>query len=364
MTLRHRRLLEAIWGAFALAVIFLSPECRADSVILHLRNGDRVAGTILSETTNQVTLSNVWAAKLVVPLSEIERRESLTNAPSLTNNTNLSAIITIVAATNAPPANSTAQTNHPPSGTNSPALAKSGSPAVLAPPPPLPKLPWYKHWKGDLLVGTTFIRGATDSELYYGKATFTYSQAYVGDPKEFFRNIFTFVGDYGKTAGVLSANDGSASSKTDLDVSPHIYLYNLAEVGYDKIRLINLHYEEGPGAGYHLFKQTNFTANAEIGANYQVDERSDDTTLRSVYYRLAEDLNWKITKQMTFSEKYEFFPRDDLHQYRMRFESTLAYALLANISFNLGVVDLYDTAPADSVPKNEFQFRTSLGIKF
>ena len=364
MTFRPRRLLELICGAFALAVIFLSPQCRADAVVLHLRNGDRVAGTILSETTNQIILSNVWAPKLIVPLSEIARRESLTNAPSLIAGTNSLPTGTNSPVTNSTPTNSVTQTNNPPPGTNSPAFAKSGSPAVLALPPPLPELPWYKHWKGDVLVGTTFIRGATDTELYYGKATFTYSQAYISNPKEFFHNIFTFVGDYGKTAGVLSANDGSASSKTDFDVSPNFYVYNLAAVSYDKIRLIDLHYEEGPGAGYHLFKQTNFIANAEIGANYQVDERSDDTTLRSVYYRLAEDLNWRITKQMTFSEKYEFFPRDDLHQYRMRFESTLAYALLANISFNIGVVDLYDTAPADSVPNNEFQFRTSLGIKF
>ena len=39
-----------------------------------------------------------------------------------------------------------------------------------------------------------------------------------------------------------------------------------------------------------------------------------------------------------------FFPRVDLHQYRSRLESTLAYALLQNISFNVGVVDFYDTA--------------------
>ena len=362
MTLRPRRLLEVVCRGFALAVIFLSPECRADGVVLHLRNGDRVAGTVLSETTNEITLSNIWAPKLVVPLSEIERRESPTNAPSLVGNTNSLAGSTNSPATNTPSANSLAQTNNPPSGTNS--QARSGSPPVLAPPPPLPKLPWYKLWKGEILVGTTVIRGATDSDLFYGKGIFTYSQPYLSDPKEFFRNIFIFVGDYGKTAGVLSASDASASSKTDFDVSHNLYVYNLAAVGFDKIRLIDLHYEAGPGAGYHLFRQTNFIGNVEIGANYQVDERSDDTTVRSVFYRLAEDVNWKISKQMTLSEKYEFFPRDDLQQYRMRFESTLAYLLKTNITFNLGVVDLYDSAPAQGVPNNEFQFRSSLGVKF
>ncbi len=362
MTFRPRKLLELLYGGLALTIVFLSFECRADGVVLHLRNGDRIAGTILTETTNQITLSNAWTTNLVVPIVEIERRESLTNAPSLATATNAPTAATNAITSNAPPAVVT-QTNLPSTATNAP-LVKTASPPVTVPPPPLPKLPWYKHWKGEILVGTSFIRGATDSELYYGKATFTYSHPYLADPKQFFRNIFTFVGDYGKTAGVLSANDGSATSKTDFDLSQRTYVYNLAAVGYDKIRLIDLHYEEGPGVGYHLFRETNFVGNLEAGVNYQVDDRSDDTRVDNVYYRLAEDITWKINKRMTLVEKYEFYPRYDAREYRWRFESTLSYALLTNISFNLGLVDLYDSAPAVSVPNNEFEFRSSLGVKF
>jgi hypothetical protein len=350
MTCLRRKLLELFCGAAALAVILFSHECQGGEVVLHLLNGDRIAGTILSETTNQVTLSNSWAKDLVIPVSQIERREAVasvvvTNAP-------------------APPSNLTAKTNTPPAVTNA-AVAAQGTPfRITVPPPPPPQLPWFKHWTGNVLVGTTMIRGATDTELFYGKANLTYSQAYLSDPKLFFRNIFSYVADYGKTAGVLSANDMMGSSKTDFDINHRIYTYNLGVVSYDVIREINLHYEDGPGAGYHLFKQTNFTANLELGANYQVDEQSDDTTVRSVYYRLAEDFNWKITPRMTLSEKYEFFPRVDVQQFRWRFESTLAYALMQNVTFNLGVVDFYDTAPATSVPNNDFEFRTSLGVKF
>jgi len=342
----HRRKLHKLFcGAAALAMVLFSGECRGGEVVLHLLNGDRIAGTILLETTNQVTLSNVWAKELVIPVSQIERREPVVN----------------VVATNAPAPPSSVAAN-----TNAPAAANPPPPLVriTVPPPPPPQLPWFKHWAGNVLVGTTFIRGATDTELFYGKAAFTYSQAYLSDPKLFFRNIFSYVADYGKTEGVVSANDMMGSSKTDFDITPRIYTYNLAAVGYDVIREITLHYEEGPGMGYHLFKQTNFLANLELGANYQVDEQSDDQTVRSVYYRLAEDLNWKITPRLNFIEKFEFFPRVDLQQYRWRFESTLAYALLQNVTFNLGVVDFYDTAPATGVPNNDFEFRTSLGVKF
>jgi hypothetical protein len=348
MTCPRRKLLELLSGATALAVLLVSHNCRGDGVVLHLRNGDRVGGIIVSETTNQVTLSNVWANKLVIPLSQIQWREVLP-AP---------------VATNAPaPASELATTTNTPPVDKS-AVANYGSPRVTVPPPPPPIIPWRARWTGEILVGTSLIRGATDSELYYGKATFTYAQPYLSDPKLFFRNILSYVADYGKTDGTLSANDMSGSSKTDFDINRQIYTYNLGEVGYDIIRGINFHYEEGPGAGYHLFKEKNFLANLELGANYQVDEQTDDTTVRSVFYRLAEDLNWKITPRMTLTERYEFFPRVDLHQYRSRLESTLAYALLQNISFNVGVVDFYDTAPSTGVPNNALELRSSLGIKF
>jgi hypothetical protein len=350
MTCRRRKLLELLCGVIALAVLILSSECRADGVIFHLRNGDRVAGTLLSETTNQVTLSTVWAKALVIPVDQIERREVFSNT----------------AATNAlaAPTGLVAKTNAPPAATNTVIAAKPPSPVVTAPSPPPPNLPWYKHWKGEILAGTSLVRGASDTELYYAKATVTYSHAYLSDPKEFFRNIFGYVVDYGKTDGVISANDMSGSSKTDFDVNQRMYIYNLGAAGYDEIRKIDLHYEDGPGAGYRLFRGTNFLVNTELGVNYQVDERSDETVTRSFYYRIAEDLTWKLNKQMTLTEKYEFFPRADLRQYRMRFESTLSYALMLNLSFNLAVVDFYDTAPAAGVPNNDFEFRTSLGVKF
>ena len=61
----------------------------------------------------------------------------------------------------------------------------------------------------------------------------------------------------------------------------------------------------------------------------------------------------------------EYFPRaDNPNQFRMRFETTLSCALLLNMSWNFSLVDFYDTEPAVSVPNNDFQLRSSIGIKF
>ncbi len=222
--------LKLVRWAVALAVFASVASTRAQHVILHLQNGDRIAGIILSETTNQVTLSTVWIKELTVPVALIERREILPEAKP-----------PAAAGTNAP-ADAGAGGN--PVTVAKPSLALLPVPAAAA---PAKAAPWYKKWKGDVTVGTSMVRGATDSELYYGKASLTYSQPYAADPKEFFRNIFTFSAEYGKTAGSLSANDMGGSSKTDFDLNRKFYVYNLGAAGYDVIRRIDLHYEDGPG---------------------------------------------------------------------------------------------------------------------
>ncbi|WP_040550812.1 DUF481 domain-containing protein [Pedosphaera parvula] len=330
---------------------------QAQTVILHLRNGDRIAGAITSETTNSITVSNVWIKELMVPLAQIEKREIAVTpaAPSIAE-TN-AAVAAISTGTNKPTAVAPL--------TNVVVVAKT-SPAILAlTPPPTPKPSGWKRWKGDASVGTDLIYGSRNSELFHGHVALTYSQPYQQDPKKFFRNVLTYNAEYGKTDGTLSANRMDGSSKTDFDVSKKVYIYNLMGSGYDQIRKINVRYEVGPGAGYHLFTLTNYVMNVELGGNYQAEYRSDNTETKNFYLRLAEDINWKINKQMSLVEKFELFPQaNDFSQYRARFEATFSHSLLANLSLNLTLLDQYDTKPASGVSRNELQVRSSLGVKF
>ena len=328
--------LEAVW---------------AETVILHLRNGDRIAGTILSEDTNRVIISTVWIKELTVPSAVIERREKVPLEADQT-----AAPAPVGGRQKAKPVPQAVQTNI--------VVAAKPAAAVAAPAgAPKPKPP--KHWKADVRVGLDLVYGAKDRENYYGRIKLTYEKPYTRNPREFFRHIFDYSVDYGRTDDTLSANRMNGSSKTDLDVGKHLFVYNLAGAGYDEIRKIDLQYEVGPGLGYHVFMLTNFVLNAEAGLNYQVQERSDNTETKNFYYRLAEDVTWRIGKKVTATEKFEFFPTaEDLSQFRTRFESSLSYWLLQNLSLNLTALDLYDTQPARDVSRNELQIRSSLGVIF
>jgi hypothetical protein len=98
--------------------------------------------------------------------------------------------------------------------------------------------------------------------------------------------------------------------------------------------------------------------------NYQAQYFNRQKTLERYFYRLAEDSKWVITSKLSFDQKFEFFPVDDLAQFRLRFESNLRYAFLEKFLFTLTLLERYDTQPARTVSPNDLQIRSSLGLKF
>lgn len=330
---------RALW--VALLILFLAlGAAPAQTTVLHLQNGDRIAGTIVSEDTNRVVITTTWVKELAVPLGQIARRETIPPQAGVTN----------------------AVAGGPRRGPGRLALASGGTNAAA------------KHWKGEAHLGADFLYGAKDQQIYYGRLKLSYEHPFDSNPKQFFRNTLDFSADYGWTEypgttngsqSVLSANRMYGSDKTTLDIGKERwYVYDLAGLGYDEVLRIDFQYEVGPGLGYHLLTQTNFLANLEAGADYQAQYRSDDTTIKEPYFRVAEDVTWKINHGLKWTEKFEFYPRADAPDYRARAESTLSYTLWRNILFSLTLLDLYDTQPAAGVPSNDLQVHSSLGLTF
>src|SRR5882762_4556303 len=72
---RLRVVLGCVVGAAFL--LFGLQTAWPQTVILQLRNGDRLTGTILSEEAGQVTLKTTWWNVVVVPSAEIKSREKV-----------------------------------------------------------------------------------------------------------------------------------------------------------------------------------------------------------------------------------------------------------------------------------------------
>ncbi len=342
-----------------LFLAFSTFSVAAQSVTLKLRNGDRLSGFIITESTNQIVISNAWAKVLSIPLSEVQSREVL--VPQLASNTNAPGATTnVIVVTN----------------TATASIAKS----VTTPTPAVkPKAP--SSWHGDIALGLDVGFSEKNRQHYFSRFKIIYAPVAEGGPNKTaryidrFRNTFDYNFAYGRTDGEVSANRMDGSSKTDFDLGSerNFFVYNLFGGGYDEIRRIERRYELGPGIGYHALNRSNLVLNLEAGLNYQTQRlwsKANGASPRvyiwkdDFYYRFAEDFTWKFSKTLTFDEKFELFPQMDFQEYRFRFESNLRYWLLQNLSFNLTVLDIYDTEPAKDVGRNDLQIRSSIGVKF
>lgn len=343
----HKRILRYVFLVWCLVtlpwLLCANNDEEQRTIILKLKNGDRLSGRFISETDQQVRISTSYAPELAIPVNEIEAREWVAPDPK-------------------PLADTSSASVEPAPGS----------------PKPKPKIAQAKSWSGKVDIGADLGFSENTWQLYYGRAKIIYApQTPPEQIKMFsdrFKNTFDYQATYGRTDGVLSANRMDGSSKTDFEIGKKLFVYNVIGGGYDEIRKINLQYEVGPGLGYRLLNRSNFVVNAEAGMNYQVQyletEFGTEETSKRVSLRLAQDVAWTISEKLSFDEKLEFYPNlEQLGEFRLRLEMNLRYSLWQgaagqSIYLALTLLDIYETQPASGISKNDLQIRSSIGVSF
>ena len=317
-------------------------------VTLRLQNGDQLTGQVISQNEEQITFKTTWNFTVTIPRNEIT--SGLPESPAQPKG--------IASSTNSPtpPAQVTIATNRPLSTPTK--LEPDPTPSAAA------KVP--KHWKWNLKLGTDFIQGAKNREIYFGQTSLIYTRNYKSNPKKFLRNRLEYSVDYGETDGDVSANRMIGANKLDFDVFDRFYGYGALGAGYDTVRKIAYQMELGPGIGYHLVARKGVALDTEMGINYQYREGLDNAPDREVFQgRLGQELTWEVVPKITLTEMVAFLPfLDEFGEYQVRFEGNLGFGIVRHLSLNLTVLNFYDTQPAPGVPNNEFQFRSSLGVNF
>ena len=356
MATRPKSNQRKVWSSAAILfclLLFLLPALQAQQVILRLKSGDRLTGRILSENTNHLVLTNPVYGQLTIPLSEIDGREPVPEPEPAPTPLEAPPI------TNEPPAKATAGGAE--LGPPGPAPKPKNPPIEPANPEATPIASTPNYWKHDLQFGLNLRYSTKDQQEYLFIAKSTYA-------KPPFRHIFDYNFTYGKTEGELSANKMTGSEKTEYELSKRTYLFNVVGGGYDEIRKIDLQYEISPGFGMELLRTTNYLNlvwKTETGFTFQQQFRADDTRKTTYSLRIAEIFAWRIWDKLTADAKIEYFGNlDEVGEYRLRLESNVRYPVTDRLSLNVVFVDLYDSDPPQGVQPNDFQIRSTLGVKF
>ncbi len=326
----------------------------AQSVVFHLRNGDRLTGTIESESASHVIVASPSLGKVNVPLDEIAGREvppGVAPAPK-------TPVALEPPKTNAPPVAAAKPAPEKPAPALAPATAKAAPATNEFKIAPSAWHQFWTNWHGELQLGANLGYSSKNRQTYTGLMKVTR----IDGPM---KNSLDYDATYGKTAGELSDNRMDGSWKIEYDLTKRFLIYNSAGAGYDEIRNIDFRFDVGPGVGYRVITLSNFVWKVETGANYQKQFYSNTGNQERYSIRLAEESMWQINPKLKFEQKLEFFPElNQLGEMRARGEINLSYLLGPHLSFTFSVVDLYDTDVPDKTSHNDLQIRSLLGVKF
>lgn len=310
---------------------------RAEVVVLHFLNGDRITGEVISEASGQIVIQTSTLGRITIPEVQVARREKLTAPPPPATTPKPAA------ATNAPAAK--------PATTNQVAQA-----AAVKPPPPKPPAP--KRWFFEAQLGANMQFNQQDTEVFYGHFQTRYDRT----P---FRGLFDVKANHGTLNNVLSANNMDGLLRGEFDVSKRVFFFNAMTAGYDELRKIDFRYDNSLGVGYKLIMRTNLTLNTDLGVNYQKQFFSDGERPGNISMRIGEVMSWKVSKRIALDHRAEFLPRSfGADNFQVRLEANLSYLLTDHLTFNVTGSDLYDARPPRGVSPNDLQIRSSIGVRF
>lgn len=344
-----------VCGSFSILIVALvsAGSGLASPIILHLKNGDKITGDLVSESSRWVVLKSPVLGQVKIVPEDVSRRE--------------------IPGVEKPKGAAVAAGGKP---TPTPASSATNS-TVLNKKAPSWVEPWLTNWHGNVQIGMDLGFGTTDRQTFYANATLDHVYNRM-------RNHLALRSAYGITetpvspttpsGSVETANSLEGLVKTDFDLGQRrkVYLYNQAGGGFDAIRRYDVRIEEGAGLGYKLLEGRRWTINAEVGAQFQhIAYRNGPTLLPYlpdhdvVSARIGENLVWKITEKFRVTERLQFTPNvEDVNEFRARFELGISYPLLKRVTLNLNLFDEYESRPAAFVENNQLQVQSTVGVSF
>ncbi|MBL9172714.1 MAG: DUF481 domain-containing protein [Verrucomicrobiales bacterium] len=318
-----------------------------DSVVLFLKNGDRITGELVSQNERRVIVRSPVVGRVTIPRDRLDRMEPLVRPPPPN---------TASAPTNAAPKVAPAAMRAPPAA----ALATSNTNTPVT----RHLLPsWvsgiWTNWHGNVQAGLNLGVGTTDRSTMYvnGSASKKWGRT---------DTIFTYNAAYGEANGVQNANQMAGTGRAEVEISPNrrTFAYASGAAGYDVIRKIDLEYLGGGGVGYKFIDRPKRVLAGELGIQYQSFNYSTSEDQTTVAVRFGESFTTSIDK-LSITQRLGFTPGiGDLSNYQVNLYLTLSYPLFKPLTLNLNIIDQYLSKPAAGVQNNDLQIQTTLGVTF
>src|SRR6516225_2831491 len=354
-----------------LAVLVCASGAFADQVTL--KNGDRLTGTIVSGDGKTLLLKTEFTGDVTVQWDAITGIESSENlnltlkdgqrlAGKVTTQDGKFVVAGTAAATAAVPAAKdtiVAVRNDPEQQSFDAEAAKMAH----------PKFSYF--WGGLLDTGLALTSG-NSSTLSYTLATIAVRET----PRDKLTVYSTYVyaNDNSTPPTRTTANYFRGGVRGDLNVSPRIFVFALADFETNQLQHLNLRQVYGGGFGYHVIQSDRTTFDVFGGDDYDRDSFGQYFLLNPLTFfpgqktnsaeiLVGEELHTQIAARTTIGERFVFYPNmSNLGQYRYQFSATSATIIKKWLSWQITFTDGYLSNPPFGLKSNDLLLSTGLRV--
>jgi putative salt-induced outer membrane protein len=228
-------------------------------------------------------------------------------------------------------------------------------------------------WSGLLDTGLSLTQGNSDSLTYAlsGKAARVTDRDKITVYTTAIYNKSTVNGVSNATAHAIRGG-----IRGDLNVRDKVFVFGFTDFEYDQFQDLDLRNVVGGGLGYHVIKTANTTFDVFAGGSFNQEffgaipatattPAVAALTRKSGEVVLGEELDAKLNKRTTLSERFSIYPNvSNTGSYRFQFDTTAATKLKNWLSLQATYSDRFLSDPLPGLKKNDLLLSTGLRLTF
>jgi hypothetical protein len=335
-------------------LLFASVALAADVDKVTLKNGDRFSGTIVSGDGKTLLLKTEFAGDITIEWDAVTAIDSSQVLHlTLKNGQQLSGKV------------STTDGKFVVTGPGAAAAPEEKDSIVAL------RNDVEHFWSGLLDTGLALTSG-NSSTLSYTLATTAVRET----PRDKLTVYSTYVyaNDNSTPPTRTTANYFRGGVRGDLNVSPRVFVFALADFETNQLQHLNLRQVYGGGFGYHVIKSDRTAFDVFGGASYDRDSFGQYFLLNTLTFfpgqktnsaeiLVGEELHTKIAARTTIGERFVFYPNmSNLGQYRYQLNATSATVIKKWLSWQITFSDGYLSNPPFGIKSNDLLLSTGLRV--
>jgi len=181
------------------------------------------------------------------------------------------------------------------------------------------------------------------------------------------REKLTLRGDigYGETEGIVETTEGRLQSNLRIFYLDDAYVYGDILMEHDRFEDLDFRVDGTVGTGYRFWKTdtSEFSADAGAGLSEELFKEGGDST--EAILRLSLEYKQRLFAKSRFSQVLTVFPSASrFGELRLLSRTSLITPLMGSLSWDLSVIDEFDTDPRADIKKNDLSVRTGLSYTF